>query len=165
MVIQSSCVPTGRIAMKVSELCRRDVVTVRPFDDLATAARIMRERHVGYLVVVEPNLQEAGLVPIGVLTDRDIVVSVVAPEVDPRSLRVCDVMTPQPVTALAEDCLKDALERMEHSGIRRLPIVGEYGALVGVLALDDVLRNLASELGSAAGAISREIMAESTKRM
>jgi CBS domain-containing protein len=151
--------------MKVSEICSKSVVTVRPSDDLATAARTMRERHVGYLVVVEPSEQTAGLVPIGVLTDRDIVVSVVAQEVDPRSLRVCDVMTPKPITVLGDDCLKDALERMEHSGVRRMPIVGEYGALVGVLSLDDVLRNLASELGSAAAAISREISAESVKRM
>jgi CBS domain-containing protein len=137
---------------------------VKPTEDLATAARLMREHHIGYLIVVEPSLDEAGFVPVGVLTDRDIVVSVVAREADPRSLRVGDVMTAKPVTVLTEDSIADALEQMKRVGVRRLPVVGYCGILEGVVSLDDVLTVMAHDLNSAAAAIVRERAAESLLR-
>ena len=85
--------------MEVMKLCRRNVVTIRPFEELLAAARLMRERHVGYVVVVEPMFLDGSHRPVGVLTDRDIVVKVLAREVDPRTLRVGDVMTREPMTA------------------------------------------------------------------
>src|SRR5690242_2827795 len=81
----------------------RNVVTVRQFDELTAAAQLMREKHIGYLVVVEPDVAEGGARPIGVLTDRDIVVAVVAGGADARALRVGDVMTQQPVTVAEFD--------------------------------------------------------------
>jgi CBS domain-containing protein len=137
---------------------------VRPTDDLSTAARLMREQHIGYLIVVEPSMQEAGFRPVGVLTDRDIVVSVVAKDADPRSLRVGDVMTQNPVTALTEDTLADALEQMKRIGVRRLPVVGDFGLLAGVLSLDDILTRMAEELSSATSAILRERALEAALR-
>ena len=77
--------------MDVATLCRRTVVTAREGDDLTAAAKIMRDRHIGYVVVVEPGCSEASLKAIGVLTDRDIVVSVVARATDPQLLRVGEV--------------------------------------------------------------------------
>jgi CBS domain-containing protein len=74
--------------MDVARLCQRNVATINPFDDLALAAETMRKQHVSYLVVVEPALADGGLRPVGVLTDRDIVIAVVAQEADPRVLRV-----------------------------------------------------------------------------
>ena len=150
--------------MNVGQICQHRVVMVKRTDDLATAARLMREHHIGYLVVVEPSLQEAGFTPVGVLTDRDIVVSVVAREADPRMLRVGDVMTQQPVTIMTEDSVADALEQMQRIGVRRLPVVGDYGILQGIVSLDDVLTTLAQDLGSAAGAIKRERAVESALR-
>jgi len=140
------------------------VITVRPEEDLATAARLMREKHIGYLVVVEPTPQEGGFVPIGVLTDRDIVVSVVAPEIDPRTIRVGDAMTAKPVTVMAEDSVTDTLEQMKRIGVRRLPVVGDYGNLQGVVSLDDILAIMARDLGNLAGAINREISVETAVR-
>jgi CBS domain-containing protein len=137
---------------------------VKKNDDLATAARLMREHHIGYLVVVEPCLEDAGFTPVGVLTDRDIVVSVVAREADPRMLRVGDVMTQKPVTVMMEDSVTDALEQMKRIGVRRLPVVGYCGILEGIVSLDDVLTGLARDLGTAAGAITRERAAESVLR-
>ena len=66
--------------MNVGNICRRHAVTVRPFEELTKAAQLMREKHVGYLVVVEPDAADGLLRPIGVLTDRDIVITVVARE-------------------------------------------------------------------------------------
>ena len=150
--------------MNIGQICQRRVVMVRATEDLAAAARLMREHHIGYLVVVEPSLQEAGFTPVGVLTDRDIVVSVVAREADPRTLRVGDVMTQKPVTTMIEDSVADALEAMKRIGVRRLPVVGYCGILEGVVSLDDLLTAMARDLNSAAGAIVRERAVEGALR-
>ncbi|HEU4624124.1 MAG TPA: CBS domain-containing protein [Steroidobacteraceae bacterium] len=150
--------------MNVGQICQRRVVMVRRTDDLATAARLMREHHIGYLVVVEPSLEEAGFKPIGVLTDRDIVVSVVAREADPRMLRVEDVMTQNPVTIMTEDSVTDALEQMRRIGVRRLPVVGYCGLLEGIVSLDDILAHMARDFGNAADAITRERAVETAVR-
>lgn len=150
--------------MNVGKTCRQTVVTVRPFEELTAAARLMRENHIGYLVVVEPDLGDTAVKPVGVLTDRDIVVAVVARETDPRSLRVGDVMTRQPVVAAEGDSIATALQEMRRIGVRRLPVVGQRGQLVGVLSLDDVLDGLAADLQSVAGSIRREQQIESALR-
>lgn len=91
--------------MNVGDICQRNVATVRPFDELLTAARLMREKHVGYLVVVEPATAEQAWRPIGVLTDRDLVIEVLAREADPRKLRAEDVMTRDPVVIQMSDAI------------------------------------------------------------
>ena len=150
--------------MKVGDICSRNVVTVREFDDLTAAARLMRQRHIGYLVVIEPKLDERSVMPVGVITDRDIVVGVVARETDPRSLRVGDVMTRQPVLAREDDSVASALHQMREIGARRVPVVDRGGALVGVLSLDDVLDSLAEELTEVASSIRRELKVEAALR-
>lgn len=142
--------------MNVGTLCRRNVVTMRPFDEVTAAARLMRERHVGYLIVVEPAVADGAWHPIGVLTDRDIVVSVLAPGADPRQLEVKDVMTREPVLAREEDSVASALQQMRRIGVRRLPVVDARSQLVGVLALDDVLDAMAGQLQDVAGSIRSE---------
>lgn len=150
--------------MNVAKLCRKDVVTVREGDDLATAAELMRGRHIGYLIVVRPGTDEGSLAPVGVLTDRDIVVKVVAMQVDPRTLTVGDVMSRQPVVAAETDELNKALGKMRHIGVRRLPVIGKRGQLVGVLSLDDILDALADELNDVAGSIRNEQRIEGALR-
>jgi len=139
--------------MQIAKLCRHHVVTIRPFEEIVDAARLMREQHVGYLVVVEPALGDGGLRPVGVLTDRDIVVKVLARNEDPRALRVGDVMTRDPVVATATDALVDVLPTMRRIGVRRIPVVGSLGELAGVLSLDEVVDTLAGELSDVAGSI------------
>jgi CBS domain-containing protein len=150
--------------MNVGEICQRNVVTVRPFDELVSAARTMREKHVGYLIVVEPGFLEGTFKPVGVITDRDMVVSVMAREADPRSLRVGDVMTQDPVLASEEDSMATALEQMRRIGVRRLPVVGAHGQLVGVLSLDDVIDSLVAQLQDVAGSIRTEQAVEHALR-
>jgi CBS domain-containing protein len=139
--------------MNVGEVCERDVVTIRPQDDVFAAAQAMREKHVGFLVVVEPGPADGDLRPVGVLTDRDIVITVVAREANPRALRVEDVMTRKPVTTPATTTLEEALRDMRRVGVRRLPVVGEHGELFGVIAIDDALARLTEQLQHVAGAI------------
>jgi CBS domain-containing protein len=150
--------------MNIGELCNRSPVTVRRSDELIGAAQLMREKHIGYLVVVEPGVPDQSFRPVGVVTDRDIVVSVVARETDPRALRVGDVMTRQPVTVGAAEPLEKALHEMRRIGVRRLPVVGQRGELIGVLSLDDVLGVLAGELQSIAGSIRNERVIEGSLR-
>jgi CBS domain-containing protein len=150
--------------MNIRNICQKNPVTVRRSDELIRAAQLMRERHIGYLVVVEPDVADGSQRPIGVLTDRDIIVTVVAREADPRSLRVGDIMTQQPVTANTTDSIDKAIREMRRVGVRRLPVVGQKGELVGILSLDDVLDVLAGELQNVAGSIRNEQVIEGTLR-
>jgi CBS domain-containing protein len=131
--------------MQVGTLCQRLVFTVCQSDEISRAAQVMREKHVGYLVVVEPNPVRGIPRPIGVLTDRDIVVSVVAREVDPKTVRVGDIMTPNPALAVEWESMEAALQKMRQFGVRRLPVVNGYRELVGILAIDDVLKVIAGD--------------------
>ena len=150
--------------MNVAEICKPQVVTVRQFDELATAARLMREKHIGYLVVVEPLPLGAKVRPIGVLTDRDIVVGVLAKDVDARSVRVADVMTRDPVVIQEGESVAFAAKEMRRTGVRRLPVVTGSGHLVGILSLDDVLEALARQLADISGSMRSELRREGTLR-
>ncbi|MGA7541058.1 MAG: CBS domain-containing protein [Steroidobacteraceae bacterium] len=142
--------------MDIGKLCNRNVATVREVDELTLAAQLMREKHIGYLVVVKPNVAESTVTPVGVITDRDIVVAVVAREINPRSLTVGDIMTRQPAVVDEASALSTALQLMRRIGVRRLPVIGRGGMLVGVLSLDDVLDALAGEMTDVAGSIRHE---------
>lgn len=150
--------------MDVINLCRPNIVTIRPFETLIAAAKLMRERHVGYLVVVEPSFGDGGQRPVGVLTDRDIVVRVLAREADPRTLTVGEVMTRDPVIATESDSLAEALRAMRRIGVRRVPVAGHRGQLLGVLSLDEVIDALSGELSDVAGSIRSEQRSEEALR-
>ena len=150
--------------MNVGEICSGDAVTIRPREDIVAAAQLMREKHVGFLVVVEPAMAEGTWRPVGVITDRDIVVTVVAREANPHALRVDDVMTRQPVTVLADASLDAALAEMWRVGVRRLPVVGDLGELVGVIAADDMIERLTGQLRHVAGSIRTEQTVERALR-
>lgn len=142
--------------MDVAQLMSRDAITVRESDEVAVAARVMRDRHVGYLVVAEPDFSGSTVRPIGVLTDRDIVIGVVAQDVNPRSMLVRDIMTRNPVVLNAAEQISTALQEMRRIGVRRMPVVGKLGELLGVLSIDNVLDALSADLGNLAGAIRKE---------
>ncbi len=142
--------------MKVGDLCQHRVVTLGSGTGLTSAARVMRQEHVGYLVVVEPTAGGEVRKDVGVLTDRDIVVAVVAREADPRGLTVDDVMTRDPLVVNENSSLESALTFMQRVGVRRVPVLGSTGALMGVLVLDEVLKVIALQLNKIAGCIGTE---------
>ena len=139
--------------MNAGSVCKHGAVTVTPTDDLIAAAHVMREKHVGYLVVSDGR--PGGRV-IGVLTDRDIVVAVLAQEVDVRALKVGDVMTRDPLVIEAGQSIEVVLRHMREAGVRRVPVVDHSGALTGVLSIDDVLERIAEQLINIAGSIRNE---------
>jgi CBS domain-containing protein len=130
--------------MDVGELCSREVVFAERDMPLVRAAGLMRNHHVGCLVVVIERDGER--VPVGMLTDRDIVVTVIAKQVDPETLSVADVMSEGALVVRARDGVTDALRLMREKGVRRVPVVSDSGALVGILAIDDVLEWVAQEM-------------------
>jgi CBS domain-containing protein len=141
--------------MTIGEICNRQVVIAHANDTIADAARRMRDFHVGTLVVVEDQADARR--PIGILTDRDVIVRVIAE--DSRrldALRVHDVMSGELVTALEGESLLDGLKRMRSHGIRRLPVVNDHGGLEGILAFDDLVELLAEELSDLAALLTRE---------
>jgi CBS domain-containing protein len=142
--------------MNVMELCQRHVVTVRRHEELVVAARMMRERNVGCLVVVEPAGVGGGERPIGMLTDRDIVTSAIAGASDLRGLVVEDVMTRHPATLWTSSTVDEALQRMRASGMRRVGIVDDRGRLAGILALDDIFEHISQCVPFAATPLRRD---------
>jgi CBS domain-containing protein len=135
-------------------ICTRNVTIAFKRTPLSSAARLMRENHVGCLVVVE---ETAGMrVVVGLLTDRDIVTAVIAPGLDLDSFYVEDVMTVDLVTAREEDSLIDLMHSMRRKGVRRMPVIGAQGELVGIVTLDDVLDIVSEELGLLVAAIASE---------
>jgi CBS domain-containing protein len=138
--------------MKVRDFCSPGVVTVAPDASLREAALLMRNRHVGALVVVE---RKGGIErPAGILTDRDIVVAVIAvPGARPEGIRAGDAMSQPAVLAREDDGLFEVVETMQQKAVRRLPVVGAYGGLRGIVTADDVLRVLSAELGNLAEAL------------
>jgi CBS domain-containing protein len=122
----------------------------------------MREQHVGSLVVVDETGK--GRVPVGILTDRDIVVAVVAREVDPRALTAGDVMSNDLATVRPTDSAVDALQLMRRRGVRRVPVVAENGTLAGIVTIDDLLAAVAEQLADVVRAISAEQARETRAR-
>jgi CBS domain-containing protein len=138
--------------LTTGEICTRSVTIAFRQTSLSGAARLMRENHVGSLVVVD---EVGGMrVAVGILTDRDIVTAVVAPELDLNTFCVEDVMSTDLVTAREEDSLIDLMHIMRRKGVRRVPVVGAQGELLGVATLDDVLDVLAEELGLLVAAVA-----------
>ncbi|MDO9198751.1 CBS domain-containing protein [Rhodoferax sp.] len=140
--------------LTTGEICTRNVTIAFRKTTLSGAARLMRENHVGSLVVVE---ETGGMrIVVGMLTDRDIVTAVVAPGLDLNSFCVEDVMSTDLITAREDDSLIDLMRAMRRKGVRRVPVIGGQGELIGVVTLDDVLDILAQELSLLVGAIDSE---------
>lgn len=149
-----------RLALDAGSMCQRSVVTVEEGASVAEAAQLMQAKHVGFLVVTQPSTADAERHVIGVLTDRDIVVSVVARRANPDSLKVGDVMTRTPLLIGENHSLETLLLFMQDAGVRRVPVVGDKGQLVGVLSFDDILSRIGTQLTSIARAIRNQQQTE-----
>ena len=140
--------------MKIGEICTRIVTFATKNMPLVDAAKLMRQHHVGSLIVVEE--ESRGRVPVGLLTDRDIVVEVLAPGLDYKNLSVGEIMSSQLVTARESDDMLGVLRLMRKKGIRRMPVVTESGRLAGIVTLDDLLEILAEQMDDLVDAIAGE---------
>ena len=148
--------------MSVGSLCNHNVATIAASAGIVEAAARMREAHVGDLVVTE--LRNGVSVPIGMVTDRDLVLEVLAQGTDPAMLKVSDVMNADLVTVQEDNGLEYALREMRRKGFRRVPVVSRKNALVGILSIDDVIEHLARLTGYVADAYRVEQQTESRLR-
>lgn len=148
--------------MRVGQCCTRDVVVAGDGDGIEYVARLMREHHVGDVVVV--HHQGEGARPVGIITDRDLVIEVIAAGVDPKQLTAGDVSAGGIHTASESEDLDRTLERMCELGVRRLPVVDDFGMLVGILTLDDLLDLTAETLEKMARLVDREVRRETRQR-
>jgi len=137
--------------MKVGEYCKRAVIAIASSLDATEAAKLMRQQHVGFLIVHREGDELRK--PVGVLTDRDLVLGVMARDVDPHAVTVDDVMTRKPLIANETDALGDVLQAMRLAGFRRVPVVDARGALTGIMAIDDAIGVVTGLMCDIAGSI------------
>jgi CBS domain-containing protein len=139
--------------MRVGEFCSREVIVVGKDETILEAARLMRRHHVGDLVVVEER--EGARFPVGILTDRDIVVELLAAEIPLDAVCIGEVMSFELVTAGEDEDLFETIRRMQHKGVRRLPVVDGRKALAGILTMDDLLEIVSEQLSGLVRVITR----------
>lgn len=137
--------------MSLDQLIRRFPETLPPEASCTAAARLMRDANVGSVVVAE------GSKPLGLVTDRDLAVRVVAEGRDPQAVRLQEVMSGEPIFLSERRSVASVIEVMRDLAIRRVMVVDDAGDLVGVIALDDLLMRTAEDLGGLAEAIRKEV--------
>jgi CBS domain-containing protein len=123
---------------------------------------LMRQYHVGDVIVIEDR--EGKAVPVGILTDRDIVIELVATDLDCRVITVGDIMLAHLAVVKEDEGIFDAIQLMSSKGIRRLPVVDKNGSLLGIVTLDDVLQLLAKEFDALAKLVRHEQKNEASAR-
>ena len=148
--------------MSIGNIRTREVVVARRDTTVSEAARLMRKHHVGDVIVVDEL--DGRTVPCGIVTDRDIVIGLVAQGLDADTITVSDLMTTEILVARELDGVADTLEVMRVKAVRRMPIVDALGTLVGIVTADDLLQLLSEEISALAAMINREKRREVTVR-
>jgi CBS domain-containing protein len=148
--------------MPISEICTREVAVADRAMTILEAAQAMRKQHAGNLVVVEE--QNGKRVPVGIVTDRDIVVSVVATKLDPSIFTVGDLVMQKLTTCQEDEGILECVRRMRIKGIRRMPVVDSDGSLVGIVTVDDIVQMLAEEMNAIGKLIAREQVEEAVHK-
>ena len=144
--------------MKVERICTRQVVAIARTGTALEAAQAMRRFHVGALLVTEKTATKPEAV--GIVTDRDLVLQILAEGLDGRRVAVEKVMTPVLASVAENADALEALGRMRAAGVRRLLVTTEQGEPSGLLSLDDLVDGLAAELASAAALMKEEFRRE-----
>jgi CBS domain-containing protein len=147
---------------RVGEYCVREVVTVLSATPLTQCAKLMHDAHVGCVVVIKPS--KRGNMPLGIITDRDIAIEVVAFGLEPETLTAGDLMQPAMATVHQDDDLLMVLAVMREHGVRRLPVTGKQGVLIGIVSADDLLTLMAGELDGLVSMIRAELTHERETR-
>ena len=149
--------------INVGEVCLREVVVTTTDMTVAAAAKLIRHHHVGSIVIVDRMNGGLGI-PLGIVTDRDIVVEVIATDLNPNVITVGDIMRGELVTVRADEGALEAMQIMRLKGVRRLPVVTEEKRLIGLVAFDDLLELVTEHLSEATKVASREQQREAATR-
>jgi len=130
--------------MKLGELCSRDLVCAPAQTTVEEIVRLMRDEHVGIIVITKAPADEP--VAAGVITDRDITFALLDRAGDIRGVRAEQVMNRDPLVLCEDDAVEDAIDRMRRRGVRRAPVVSTQGSLVGLISTDDLVAHVAGGL-------------------
>ncbi len=149
--------------MRIQDICTHHVATIVATESLVEATAVMRERHVGNVVVVE-DIDDKRKV-VGILTDRDLILSVIAAGLSPEALLVSDVMSKPVYCCAGTQDVFDAVAIMREQGVRRLPVLDEQGSLAGIIAADDIWIALSNQLKILGEITVRERIGEIKRRM
>ena len=150
--------------MKTGEACIRTVVCIEPHAGIHEAARLMRQHHVGDLVIVDSG-EDGKARPIGIVTDRDLVIEVLAMDLDLDRVNVVDLFcSPRLITVSVNEELETTLDIMWQHGIRRIPVLESDGSLAGILTVDDMVELLSEQLGLVTRLITRQLDIETRRR-
>lgn len=139
--------------MNIINIYNRNVIVADQNSDVLTAAQLMRQHHVGTIVIVADAVNSKK--PIGIVSERDLVVKVLAKNVSAKDITLHDTMTRDLVCLREDDDIIDTIRVMCMEGVRRAPVINKQGNLVGILAMDDLVEMLADDLSNLARLIER----------
>lgn len=148
--------------MNVGSICSHHLVTISRSGTLQQAATLMREHHVGSLVVTETRPEAEHIV--GIVTDRDLAIEVLARGFDGEHMEVGQMIDGRVVSAPQEASLMDAVELMQVAGVRRLLVRTEDRQVVGVVSFDDLFEACVAQLNGLARVLRKGIERETIER-
>lgn len=147
--------------MNIASICQRDIVTIEADASLRQAAMLMREQHVGAVVVTDAAAPSR---VAGVVTDRDLAIEVLARDLDASSIRVGQLVRRAAVSVPGDGSLREAVAAMEKAGVRRLLVTGDDGRVIGFISADDLVEAMAAEVVGLARALRSGLVRESAER-
>jgi CBS domain-containing protein len=148
--------------MPIGDICVLGVVTCNRDTKVDEVAQLMRQHHVGDVVVIEES--KGKQVPVGILTDRDIVTSVIALKLDPAMFNAGDLISRKIITVREDLGVFEAIQEMRRHGVRRMPVLDQEGTLAGIISIDDLFALLAEEMAELAKLISKEQVEETRRK-
>lgn len=141
--------------MTIGDYCKHVVITTSKNTNVFDAAKLMKKHNIGNVVVVD---ETNGGTPIGIFTDRDITIKIVADEIDPRKLTVGDAMTQDLLVLQEHQSIQEAIDKMCAKKVRRAPIIDKNNKIIGIATVDDLLLLFSDELGSLAKLVRKQIL-------
>ena len=142
------------IHMTIGKHCKHEVITAPRDTSVYKATQLMKQHNIGNIVVVDGNDRNT---PVGIFTDRDVAMKIVADEVDPRQLTIGDAISQDLLILQEHQHIQEAIDMMCAKKVRRAPIVGKDNKITGIVSVDDLILLFADELGSVAKLIRQQI--------
>lgn len=148
--------------MAIGELCTREVIVAYQDDSIVEIAKLMRKYHVGDIVIVDRQKKQKQ--PIGIITDRDIVLELVAREVDISQVTAGDIMSADLLVVSEQDEVSVVLEQMRTKGVRRIPVINHNKELIGIVTENDIIELISEQLSSLAALVEKGAHLEHVNR-
>lgn len=130
--------------MSVGQHCDKKMSLLAQDASILEAAQVMRKNHVGEVVIVEQQADKT--IPVGIITDRDLVIEIIAMEIDLEQINVGSIVCFEIITVSKDTSLTKALEIMQLHGVRRAPVVDGNGALMGLISIESILKVLSQDM-------------------